>query len=91
VSSSWRSNGSAPGSSNDAVKIRTNVAGVRLAPAQASKLHFNPKGSLDVDVAFGSISEVGQRRRHVRFPPDSDRTADIAGGPVRVPLTDILD
>jgi hypothetical protein len=29
-----------------------------------------------------SISEVGQGKRHVRFPPDSDRTADIAGGPV---------
>ena len=23
------------------------------------------------------------RPRHVRFPPDSDRTADIAGGPFR--------
>ena len=31
----------------------------------------------------GSNSEVGARNRHVRFPPDSDQTADIAGGPVR--------
>jgi hypothetical protein len=28
-------------------------------------------------------SEVGARNRHVRFPPDSDQTADIAGGPFR--------
>src|ERR1700692_4530234 len=32
---------------------------------------------------FGSNSEVGARNRHVRFPPDSDQTADIAGGPFR--------
>jgi hypothetical protein len=35
------------------------------------------------DVSCGSFSEVGARNRHVRFPPDSDKTADIAGGPVR--------
>jgi hypothetical protein len=35
------------------------------------------------NVPVGSNSEVGARDRHVRFPPDSDRTADIAGGPVR--------
>jgi hypothetical protein len=35
------------------------------------------------DARFGSISEVGQRKRHVRFPPVSDKTADIAGGPFR--------
>ena len=29
------------------------------------------------------ISEVGPRKRHVRFPPVSDQTADIAGGPFR--------
>ena len=33
--------------------------------------------------ASGSNSEVGARNRHVRFPPVSDRTADIAGGPFR--------
>jgi hypothetical protein len=32
---------------------------------------------------LGSNSEVGARNCHVRFPPVSDRTADIAGGPVR--------
>src|SRR4029077_10590222 len=32
---------------------------------------------------FGSNSEVGARNRHVGFPPDSDKTADIAGGPFR--------
>ncbi len=32
---------------------------------------------------LGPISEVGARNRHVRFPPDSDRTADMADGPVR--------
>jgi hypothetical protein len=32
---------------------------------------------------MGSNSEVGARNRHVRFPPDSDHTADIAGGPFR--------
>jgi hypothetical protein len=32
---------------------------------------------------LGSNSEVGARNRHVRFPPDSDQTADIAGGPFR--------
>src|SRR6476619_3764764 len=31
----------------------------------------------------GSNAEVGARSRHVRYPPDSDRTADIAGGPFR--------
>ena len=35
-------------------------------------------------VRCGSISEVGLRDRHVRFPPVSDRTADISGGPFRV-------
>jgi hypothetical protein len=73
VSSSWRSNGSAPGSSNDAVKIRTNVAGVRLTPAQASKLHFNPKGSLDVDVAFGSKTVLTAPKRHFRHPNNGHR------------------
>jgi hypothetical protein len=34
-------------------------------------------------VRFGSISEVGPRKRHVRFPPASDQTADIAVGPFR--------
>jgi hypothetical protein len=29
------------------------------------------------NVAFGSISEVGARNRHVRFPPISDQIADI--------------
>jgi hypothetical protein len=42
-----------------------------------------PQRYQKVDVSFGSISEVGQAKRHVRFPPDSDQTADIAGGPVR--------
>src|SRR5258707_15899042 len=31
----------------------------------------------------GPNSEVGARNRLVRFPPVSDRTADIAGGPFR--------
>jgi len=35
------------------------------------------------NVGLGSNSEVGARNRDVRFPPDSDQTADIAGGPVR--------
>jgi hypothetical protein len=35
------------------------------------------------DHTCGSNSEVGARNRHVRFPPDSDQTADIAGGPFR--------
>jgi hypothetical protein len=30
--------------------------------------------------AQGSNSEVGLHNRHVRFPPVSDRIADIAGG-----------
>jgi hypothetical protein len=34
-------------------------------------------------VGYESNSEVGARDRHVRFPPDSDKTADIAGGPFR--------
>jgi hypothetical protein len=37
-------------------------------------------------VCNGSNSEVGARNRHVRYPPDSDRTADIAGGPVRADI-----
>jgi hypothetical protein len=32
------------------------------------------------DHTCGSFSEVGARNRHVRFPPDSNQTADIAGG-----------
>jgi hypothetical protein len=36
-----------------------------------------------INVSDGSNSEVGARNRHVRFPPDSDQTADIAGGPFR--------
>jgi hypothetical protein len=36
-----------------------------------------------LDGRYGSISELGARSRHVRFPSDSDRTADIASGPVR--------
>ena len=35
------------------------------------------------DVGYGSNSEVGARNRDVRFSPDSDQTADIAGGPFR--------
>src|ERR1700694_236730 len=45
-------------------------------------------------IAAGDLSEGGSVRcgsfstelgcaRHVRFPPDSDRAADVAGGPVR--------
>jgi len=40
-------------------------------------------GTLAADVRIGSKPEVGARNRHVRFPPDSDQTADIAGGPFR--------
>jgi hypothetical protein len=32
---------------------------------------------------WGPNSEVAARNRQVRFPPDSDQTADIAGGPFR--------
>jgi hypothetical protein len=32
---------------------------------------------------FGSFSDFGGRDRDVRFPPVSDRTADITGGPFR--------
>jgi hypothetical protein len=32
---------------------------------------------------FGSFSTELGRLRHVRYAPDSDRTADMAGGPVR--------
>ncbi len=35
------------------------------------------------NVRDGSISTELGCPRHVRFPPDSDLTADIAGGPVR--------
>ena len=43
-----------------------------------------------------SNSEVGARNRHVRFPTDSDQTADIAGGPFRannghIPLVAIAE
>jgi hypothetical protein len=34
-------------------------------------------------VRNGSNSEVGSHNLHVRFTPGSDRTADIAGGPIR--------
>jgi hypothetical protein len=31
----------------------------------------------------GPLPEAGARNRQVRFPPDSDQTADITGGPAR--------
>src|SRR5713101_8479106 len=42
-----------------------------------------PQTLIRLDVSVGSNSEVGARNRHVRFPPDSDQTADIAGRPKR--------
>src|SRR6266436_4536181 len=41
------------------------------------------KPDVGVFTQSGSNSEVGALNRHVRYPPDSDRAADIAGGPVR--------
>jgi hypothetical protein len=43
---------------------------------------------MDVFTQPGSFATEMDCPRHVRFPSDSDRTADIAGGPVRAPLTD---
>ena len=40
-------------------------------------------GSCWSEVSFGSITTEIGFPRHVRFPQDSDQTADIAGGPVR--------
>src|SRR5580700_5130618 len=47
---------------------------------------FPPIASIErtcQEVRNVSISEVGPRKRHVRFPPVSDQTADVAGGPFR--------
>jgi hypothetical protein len=52
----------------------------RDAPAQAEILNHRP---VPGEVRCGSNSEIGARNRHIRFPPDSDQTADIAGGPFR--------
>jgi hypothetical protein len=38
--------------------------------------------SLEMNVSVGSIATEIGFRQHVRFPSDSERTADIAGGPV---------
>ena len=46
----------------------------RAAPCFLSKIN---------DVCSGSFSTKLGCPRHVRFTPDSDRTADIAGGSVR--------
>src|SRR5258708_21014226 len=45
---------------------------------------FPPQKLIGPDVADGSFATKLDRPRHVRFPPVSDRTADIAGGPFRV-------
>jgi hypothetical protein len=50
-------------------------------PVSTATITDFPGGT--ADVADGSNSEVGARNRHVRFPPDSDQIADIAGGPFR--------
>ena len=44
-------------------------------------LHCEPSNGSDD--RFGSISTEWGYRRHVRFTPVSDLTADIDGGPVR--------
>src|SRR5258708_6833422 len=44
---------------------------------------FPPQKLIGPDVADGSFATKLDRPRHVRFPPVSDRTADIAGGPFR--------
>jgi hypothetical protein len=40
------------------------------------------------DVAIGSIPTEMGCPRDVRFPPESDRIADMAGGPFRAPRPD---
>src|SRR6266566_1680234 len=40
-------------------------------------------GTKNVSTRPGSFATKLDRPRHVRFPPVSDRTADIAGGPFR--------
>jgi hypothetical protein len=57
------------------VKVRCGLGRVGVL----GRLYGNSRGTS----APGSNSEVGARNRHVRFPPDSYQTADIAGGPVR--------
>jgi len=57
-----------------------------LAPLNRGSLNNAHIRGTDVPVeepSTASNSEVGARNRHVRFPPDSDQTADIAGGPFR--------
>jgi hypothetical protein len=55
-------------------------------PKSLSFCSDNTVRRIAADIRNGSFSEVGARNRHVRFPPDSDQTADIAVGPFRAKL-----
>src|SRR5258708_29541994 len=43
--------------------------------------HSRPQTLIRPEVRYGSIASVCRHPSHVRFPPDSDRIADIALGP----------
>jgi hypothetical protein len=45
--------------------------------------HAEAHNCPEADFRYGSFSTELGRPRDVRFPSDSDRTADIASGPVR--------
>src|ERR1700694_4095336 len=62
--------------------LALNVASNFLRDLVISVLHPLRQSRTLHTLTFGPISGV-HFTVHVRFSPDSDRTADIAGGPVR--------
>src|SRR5260370_38644325 len=61
-----------------------NTKSIALCAGQREGNGTQPDSdAIRFDVSDGSFSTEARALRHVRFTPVSDRTADIAGGPIR--------